>query len=148
MPQWLRRALLALIVLLIAMQFFRPARTNPPIIPGQEITANLSVPPAVESIFERSCNDCHSYRTVWPRYGEVAPVSWLIAFDVSRGRKELNLSAWAKYSSTKQADLLKKMCEEVTEGEMPGTAYELMHAGAKLSGGDVKQVCDWTQSAK
>jgi hypothetical protein len=40
----------------------------------------------------RACMDCHSNETSWPWYSYVAPVSWLVYYDVERGRSELNLS--------------------------------------------------------
>src|SRR5215467_1820965 len=93
-----KRLLLAVSILLAIAQFFRPARTNPPTDPAREIGALLPLDPAVHSTFARSCNDCHSNRTVWPWYTGVAPASWLVVSDVNRGRKALNLSNWAGYT--------------------------------------------------
>jgi hypothetical protein len=69
---WVKRVILALVVLFMIAQFIRPSRTNPPVDPTLEINASPSVGPAIHSILARSCNDCHSDLTVWPWYSSVA----------------------------------------------------------------------------
>lgn len=145
MKTWLKRSVLVLVAILIVIQAFRPSRNNPPIDPTREISAAMTVDPIVAGIFRRSCNDCHSNRTVWPAYSQVAPASWLVAYDVRKGREELNLSEWGSYSAAKKSKKLKEMCKEVTEGEMPGSLYTLMHPQAKLSSLDVQAICSWAQ---
>jgi len=143
---WLKRLAIALLLVLVAVQIFQPARTNPKIDPKREIHANLAVDRAVASVFQRSCNDCHSHRTVWPWYSRVAPVSWLVVSDVNQGRKVLNLSEWAGYRTEEQQKQLSEICKEVSEGEMPGVSYTLMHRHAKLSTDDVTAVSGWTRT--
>ncbi len=89
---WLKRLVVPFLIVLVAIQVLQPARTNPPIDPKREMHANLTVDPAAATVFQRSCNDCHSHRAVWPWYSHAAPVSWLVVSDVSRGRKALNFS--------------------------------------------------------
>ena len=144
---WLKRLAIALLLVLVAIQILQPARTNPQIDPRREILANLAVDPAVASVFQRSCNDCHSHRTVWPWYSHVAPVSWLVVADVSQGRKVLNLSEWTAYRPEEQQKQLSEICKEVSEGEMPGLSYTLMHRHAKLSTDDVTAICRWTRTS-
>jgi Haem-binding domain len=148
MKVWAMRVLLALLVLFLVSQVVRPAKTNPPINSNNEISANLTVPPDVVAILARSCGDCHSNRTVWPWYSSVAPVSWMVAFDVNHGRKALNFSEWGMRDPKKNAKLLGEICKEVTEKEMPGFVYPIMHPAAKLTDADIQSVCRWTQSAK
>lgn len=63
------------IAALVVIQVYRPAKTNPPIDPKKEVAANLAMDPAAGALLARACNDCHSNRTVWPWYSNVAPVS-------------------------------------------------------------------------
>ena len=112
------------------------------------IYAKMAVPPHVVSIFERACQDCHSSQTVWPWYSRVAPVSWLIASDVNRGRSELNLSEWGRYTPRRKDRKLKEMCDQVTSGKMPMKVYTLMHPKAKLTDPDRKAMCDWANAAR
>jgi hypothetical protein len=143
----LKKLLLAFVVLLAVIQLYRPARTNPPIDAARAISATLVDEPAVAAIFERSCNDCHSHRTVWPWYSKVAPASWLVAYDVNEGRKKMNFSEWTGYSPQEKQKLLEKICKDASQGEMPELQYSLIHPSSKLAAGDVQALCDWTQVA-
>lgn len=144
---WLKRLAIALLLVLIAIQIFQPSRTNPQVDPKRELHASLAVDPGVASAFQRSCNDCHSHRTVWPWYSHAAPVSWLVVADVNQGRKVLNFSDWAGYQPEEQQKQLAQICKEVSEGEMPGLSYTLMHRHAKLSTDDVTAICRWTRTS-
>jgi hypothetical protein len=81
-----------LVVLFLAIQFVRPARTNPAVDESQTIFARTQMTPPVATILNRSCVDCHSNKTVWPWYTNVVPVSWFIVNHVDEGRRLLNLS--------------------------------------------------------
>lgn len=142
--KWIKRIGLALIVLLVVAQFIRPAHTNPPVDPAKELQA----PQSVAAILQRSCNDCHSNRTVWPWYANVAPVSWLLADDVKDGRREVNFSEWATFKPTRTARKLKEICEQVEKHEMPMKIYVPLHPDAKLSDADRKTLCDWAKGER
>jgi hypothetical protein len=144
---WLKRLTLAAVIVLVVIQVFRPAARNPPVDPKREIHTNLSVDPTAAIVLPRACNDCHSNRTIWPWYSHVAPASWLVVSDVNRGRKALNFSEWSTYAAEAQQKHLSEICKEVTEGEMPGFSYTLIHRDAKLSEADKTAVCSWTQSS-
>ena len=144
MKKWIKRIGLGVLVFLVVAQFIRPARTNPPIDPAKELQA----PQPVASILQRSCIDCHSNRTVWPWYAQVAPVSWLLADDVKDGRKELNFSEWTMFTPRRQANKLKQACEQVDEHEMPLWFYVPLHPKSKLTDADRKTLCDWAKAAR
>lgn len=147
MGRWLKAALAATGVTLAAIQIVRPPRTNPPEQSGRSIHAASSMEPAVGSLLQRSCGDCHSNSTVWPWYSQVAPVSWLVSADVNRGRRALNLSEWAGYPPEQRAELLHDMCEEITQGEMPGSMYTALHRQARLTSADRQKICGWVHTA-
>lgn len=83
-----------------------------------------------QQIFTAACADCHSYKTKWPWYTNVAPISWLVQKDVDEGRDELNLSAW----DTAQP-AVDEVAEQIQDGEMPPLKYTVVpnHADARLS---------------
>jgi len=143
----LRRAVLGLVVLGVAAQLYRPARTNPPADPTNAVTAAAAVPAEAAAILKRSCYDCHSNETRWPWYSNVAPISWGVIGHVSEARSRLNFSEFGAYTPAKRVALLEKVCEEVREGGMPLGSYLLMHADARLSDADRKAICDWTAEA-
>lgn len=111
---------------LIALQFVKVERTNPP------VTAEIKAPAEVQNIFKKSCYDCHSNETKWQWYSYVAPVSWFIIKDVEEGRKRLNFSGWEKLSAKKKFDLKKGIWEKINNGEMPMIIYTYTHPGSVI----------------
>jgi hypothetical protein len=137
---------IVLAVIFAGMQFIRPARTNPPVDESRTIQAQAHVAPETAAILDRSCNDCHSNQTRWPWYTNVAPVSWFVIGHVNDGRRQMNFSDWAQYSTDDQQGYLKKICREVKSGGMPLPSYLWLHHEAKLSSEDVRVLCDWTST--
>ena len=93
----LRWAAVVVFCAIVVAQFIRPAKTNPAADPSLAIESHVQVDPKVSAIIDRSCADCHSNRTRWPWYSQVAPVSWFVIDHVNEGRKELNFSEWGSY---------------------------------------------------
>jgi Haem-binding domain len=143
--KWL---LIIIAVVFLGGQFKRPARTNPPVDESETIFARTQMTPQVQQILDRSCSDCHSNKTVWPWYTNVAPVSWFIADHVEQGRSALNFSEWGKYDQRRQAKRLQQMCELVQDGSMPLSSYTPMHPGSKPSAEDIKTLCTWTEAER
>lgn len=137
--------LLPVAALVLLIQAHRPERANPPVAAARTIEASLEVPSEVRALLNRSCTDCHSHRTAWPWYSQVAPVSWILASHVSEGRKHLNFSDWP--GSHKPQALLEEICEEVEQGGMPLAGYALLHPSAKLSPAERGVICTWSKSA-
>jgi hypothetical protein len=110
-----------------AIQLVPVRRTNP------ETRFEVEAPPEVRTILERSCYDCHSNRTRWPWYSCVAPVSWLVARDVMKGRSELNFSEWPAFDFEEQDDHMSRIAKQVDRRKMPLPIYLLVHGEARLS---------------
>src|SRR2546423_5695569 len=138
---------ITLAVAFIVIQFIRPAKTNPPVDEASTLSARLQVTPEVETILNRSCIDCHSHKTVWPWYSQIAPVSWLLTHDVNEGRKHWNVSNWPT-DPKRSSRRLEEMCQQVEKGEMPMAIYVTMHPMAKLSDDDKKTLCDWANAER
>ena len=139
---------IGLLVIFLGIQFIRPARTNPAIDQTQTIEAHTQMTPEVASILDRSCSDCHSNKTVWPWYTQVAPVSWWLSDHVNDGRRNLNMSEFGKLPRDRQERKLRQMCDEVSDGIMPLSSYLPMHPKARLSEQDKKVLCDWTEEQR
>jgi cytochrome c551/c552 len=146
-----KKIFLVLIVLFVLAQFVPKSvfpLTNPPVNPADTVEARVhTLTPQVAAILHRSCYDCHSYRTVWPWYSKVAPVSWLLSNDVSEGRRHVNFSDWAQYTPQRAAAKLRNICDQVEEGDMPLWYYRPMHPNTKLSAADRSAICAWTRTA-
>lgn len=144
----LLKILIVLVFLVfIGIQFVRPERTNPPVDESKTIETKLDIPEEVGAVLKRSCNDCHSNKTEYPWYSNVAPVSWSVVDHIRVGREELNFSIWQTYSKKRQDHKLEEICEMVEAREMPHYQYLWIHWDAALSDGDIKILCDWTKKA-
>ena len=148
MRGWGRRIVVAVLALIVVAQFIPVGRANPPEDPAQTVYATMPPPPDIAGLLRRACHDCHSSQTVWPWYSQVAPVSWLVARDVTKGRGELNFSEWGRYPGRRKDRKLKEICEQVTRGKMPMPVYTLMHPQAKLSDQDRKAMCGWADAVR
>ena len=132
-----------LFILFTCAQFVGPERTNPPVAAGQSLEERAHVPPEVANVLNRSCMDCHSNRTAWPWYSNVAPASWFVVDHVNHGRRHLNFSEWGKYSRRDSVELLNGICATTKGGSMPLDSYTLVHRGARLASRDWQTLCRW-----
>ncbi len=126
---------------LIVMQFFRPARTNPASDPGVSFEAVVKPPQEVASSLRQACNDCHSNQTAWPWYSNIAPVSWLVVKDVNEGRTHLNLSDWTQSGAEGEKPKVAELCSEMQTGKMPLRSYTVLHPQAKLTAQELSAIC-------
>jgi hypothetical protein len=143
MRKLIRYILAGLLVIAVAIQFYRPEHLNPPIDSTREISG---MPPDVRGALDRACFDCHSNRTFWPWYSEVAPVSWLVAADVRQGRRHLNFSEWQGYPIGKQIAKLDDLIGEIDKESMPPGQYLLMHREARLSPEERERIVKWASA--
>lgn len=138
----LRLVLLAGVVLFGVAQAIPYGRdhANPPVR-----TAITWDSPATQRLARAACLDCHSNLTVWPWYSSIAPISWLVQHDVADGRGELNLNELdlrAARGGREGGGLQAEIAEKVLSGEMPPLQYQAVHAGARLSAAERKQLAD------
>ena len=125
---WMKRSLLGLADLLVAIQFIPYGRdhTNPPVMAEPAWDSNQT-----RELSVKACFDCHSNEVIWPWYSKIAPISWLVQKDVDEGREELNFSEWNRPQEGDEAS------ETVTDGSMPPWQYLLTHSEARLSEPDL-----------
>lgn len=141
MKKRMKQVIIVLVAVFAAAQLVRPEHTNPATDASRTIQAQVGTASGLVAVLDRACNDCHSNRTVWPWYTEIAPLSWLMARGVAEGRKAVNFSEWGSYPPEQQQALLALSCKDAKEGRMPVPPYTLMHPEAKLSAQDVETVC-------
>jgi hypothetical protein len=122
-----------------AIQFVHADRTNPP---GR---GDLVAPQDVRRLIRRACFDCHSNETRWLWYSAVAPFSWVIARDVSAGRRRLNFSDWGEYASDPETKThkLQEVVQSITRDDMAPWYYRVLHPDARLRPGERELIIRW-----
>jgi cbb3-type cytochrome oxidase cytochrome c subunit len=125
--------IIVLIALFVIIQFIPLGKghSNPPVVSE----------PNWDSIQTRelakvACFDCHSNETIWPWYSNIAPVSWLVYYDVVDGRRRMNFSDWQNIRLLEPGEI----ASVVNEGEMPPFQYLLIHNSARLSATEKTQL--------
>lgn len=136
-----KQAAVVFLVVVAAAQLVRPQRANPPTDAGRTIQAQVGTASGLVAVLDRACGDCHTNQTVWPWYTQIAPISWLMAYGVTEGRKAVNFSEWAAYPPELQRQMLVGSCRDASEGKMPGGPYTLLHPEARLSANDIETIC-------
>jgi hypothetical protein len=136
----------ALVVVFALLQLANPARTNPPVPPGHDVSATNAPPPQIAALLHAACYDCHSYETRWPWYSRVAPMSWLIASDVKGGREHVNFSDWPYDHPDWVVRRWENISEELSYKEMPPAKYTLLHPEARLTEDQRKELIQWADA--
>jgi mono/diheme cytochrome c family protein len=92
--------------------------------------------PQTLALAKRACFDCHSNETNWPWYSNVAPFSWLVQYDVDRGRRSVNFSDWAGAGGADPSFVVNR----VSDGKMPPIQFTLLHPEAQLTDAERQQL--------
>lgn len=145
----LKKVLVALLLVFIVLQAFRPAKNNSKDT-THAIGKTYPVPENVQTILSKACYDCHSNNTRYPWYAEIQPVAWWLEDHVKEGKKELNFDEFGNYKIARQYRKLEECIEEVKEGKMPMHEYTKygFHADAKLSDEEKRVLADWCVSLR
>ncbi|MCC6384024.1 MAG: heme-binding domain-containing protein [Bacteroidia bacterium] len=148
MIKWIKRFLFGLtgILLIIQIPVFNPKKNYADTEQTQEITKRFDVPMDIQMDLYTACYDCHSnYTESYPWYYSIQPVSWWIAHHINEGKKELNFSEFASYSSGRVIKKFKEINEVMTDKSMPLKSYLLMHKEAKLTDEQYRDIAEWAK---
>ncbi len=135
-----------LLVLLLLAQFFRIDKTNPNSDPSKDVLNMHNANADIKSTLQSACYDCHSYKTKYPWYSNIAPVSWMLAHHVKEGREHLNFSLWGDLSDKKKANKKEDILDALENGWMPLSGYKMMHSKANLSEDQKKKLIEFFES--
>lgn len=143
----IKRIIGGLVLLLVVIQFIRPARnvSSAPAGPD-DFLVRFNMPEPLRRQVQASCYDCHSNNTRYPWYTNVQPVGWWLQYHVDAGRKKLNFSAFGAYSAKKQAHKVDEMIDEISDDAMPLKSYTLIHREARLPEQTSDALIDWLQN--
>ncbi len=148
MKKYLKWTAIALLMILLVLQFFQINKTNPEIKPAEDFLVINKTEASTAKLLKDACYDCHSHETKYPWYTNVVPLSWWIKKHIVKGREELNFSTWATYSAKKADHKLEESIEMLEEKKMPLKSYVIAHSEAKLSADQIKQLNDYFQSLR
>lgn len=137
---------LALLILFIGIQFIPRDHNDDKVPVGKELASVYPVPPNVQAIFQRSCNDCHSDHTHYPWYAQVQPFRYLLDGHIRGGKEELNFDEFGDYSPRRQRSRLRAIGESLEEGSMPLTSYTMIHRNAMLSKEEKALLLNWVKT--
>lgn len=143
-----KKIAIALLIILIGMQFFRPEKN---VAEGDYVAAFISETqpsPEVKGILESACYDCHSANTTYPWYNNIAPISYWMADHVKEGKEHLNFSDWENYTVKKKDHKLEEVADEVKKGDMPLNEYTWTHADARLTQEQIRALVAWVDQAR
>ena len=130
---------------LIVIQFIRPEKNMSLPDPGEDLLMYSSAPEPVAQLIRNSCYDCHSNRTNYPWYSQVAPFSWYLQMHINKGKEDLNASIYGSLEKADKIEMLVDLCEVVEAGTMPLGSYTLLHKSARLSEKDKTSICAWSE---
>ena len=144
----IKKLLLVLFVIAIAIQFIQPARNIDSKVLLTDITKLYAVPSNVQAILKTACYDCHSNNTNYPWYSHIQPGAWLMASHIKEGKAMLNFSRFGELSIRKQQSKLMGIINQIKDGEMPIASYTLIHRNAVLTPAEKAIVTNWAASIK
>ncbi len=144
MKRWLKKIGLTLLICFVLLQFYQPARnkSNGQDL-GKDFMTTYNPPDNIKNILHTSCYDCHSNNTNYMWYDYIQPARMLVESHIGKGKKELNFSEWADYSTRKQGTKLDRILKQVQKGKMPLKSYTMLHTSAKLNMEEKQQLIDW-----
>lgn len=131
---------------LIIIQFIRPEKNLGELNTEADFLQVSNVSDTLTGIFLNSCYDCHSNRTQYPWYSNVAPFSWYLNWHIVEGKAHLNFSSWGIMDKAQKITQLDQICEEVTNETMPLNSYVWIHRSSRLSEQEIKAICTWAEA--
>lgn len=143
----LKRIILALLIVLIIVQFIQPPHNNGSATTANDITHTVQVPDTVMALLKVACYDCHSDYTRYPWYSKITPVNWWLNNHINEGKRKTNFSEFTG-SYKRKIKRLDETAEQVEKHEMPISSYLWIHKDAKLSDAQRKLIIDWANNAK
>jgi hypothetical protein len=133
--RWFKGLLMALAWIvsgfaLIQLVPYGRTHSNPPVVQEPRWDS-----PRTRELAVRACFSCHSNETRWPWYANLAPLSWVVQFDVVVARSVINFSEWDR-----TYDLAPYSGQSVMTGNMPTFKYSMAHPEANLTEQETREL--------
>lgn len=125
----------------VAAQLVKTPHDNPP------VTGELVATKPIAATLHRACYDCHSNETVWPWYGAIAPIAWIVSSHVQGGRDHLNFSEWDDYTSDPATEAAKyrAIAKMTRDHRMPPWYYRVTHPRSRLTAAARAELINWAE---
>ena len=143
----MKKILLVLLIVFIAIQFVQPALNKSGQDLSTDISKRVSIPENVNAILKTACYDCHSNHTNYPWYSYVQPIGWILHNHITNGKKELNFTEFRSYATRRQQSKLKAIADQVKDDEMPLASYRFIHKNSRLSKEEKTILITWARNA-
>ena len=143
-----KKILLAICIVIIAIQFIQPSRNKSEQVLLTDISNIVSVSDSVQATLKNACYDCHSNNTNYPWYSNIQPMGWLMANHIEKGKNELNFSEFGTYSQRRQLSKLDGIANSIRDDIMPLKSYKLMHRNAQLDTNEKALFINWADQLR
>ena len=139
----IKKILLALLILFVAIQFIQPAHNKSGQVSPTDFTKAFTVPQNLQNILQGACYDCHSNNTSYPWYSRIQPMAWILKRHIDNGKSKLNFSDFGSYTFRRQVSKLRGIANQVKDDEMPLASYKSMHEKANLNVDEKSLIVNW-----
>ncbi|AZA48148.1 cytochrome C [Chryseobacterium carnipullorum] len=128
-----KKVLFWTLVVFALIQFIPIDKVNKPVDKAVNFVDAKKTPEKIRGLIKGACYDCHSNETVYPKYANIAPISWSVKSHVNEGRERLNFSIWGTYNKELKESMLSKASQNIQNKLMPMPGYIVYHKEANLS---------------
>lgn len=132
------------LILFIAIQVYRPNQNDGSPIDSMDFLTAENVPLLITDIFQRSCYNCHSDRTDYAWYDNIAPLSWYVDAKIKRAKLSLNFSRWGTFEPWQRRLFLQgAIMYDIDTKRMPPKSYLALHPEAAISEQEKEAIAAW-----
>lgn len=144
----IRKILVFLLVVLVIIQFFHPARNVSTADQPNALAKAYPIPASVDTILQKACYDCHSNNSRYPWYFHVQPSAWFLANHIKDGKRHFNFDEFMSYPKDRKDHKLEEFEEMIEHDEMPLSSYKWMHADARLTEAEKSVLLAWVKQLR
>lgn len=135
-----------LLIAIIGIQFFKPAKNQETALSANHISNLSAIPEDVNTILEKACNDCHTNNSRYPWYFHIQPVGIWMNGHIKEAKSKLNFSEYTNKRPRYQYHKMEEVKEMVEEKKMPLPSYTWTHKDARLTPEEKVKLMDWANS--
>jgi hypothetical protein len=144
----MKKFLFIILIILIAIQFARPAKNIHPGFQAHDIKTLYKVPANVDTILAKACNDCHSNNTNYPWHYNIQPVAWWMNDHVNTAKSEINFNEFINLPPREQYKKVDAVQWQIRKNKMPMPSYTMIHKNAILTTEEKNIIINWAEGIR